>query len=771
MNCAKRRDVIKPSIVGLAIASTLILCCVATDCSLADGRMWEQVSPQNKEGAVVEPIFDGAIQAAVSGDAFTYITTAPLDDAEGYNGPERSQFLSTRSTSDGWTTRDIATPHDSATELVVGEGSEYRLFTPELTGALVEPNGDTLLGGATEYTPYLRSRLREESGACTCYKPLLTFQNVEPSGTKFGEPHHGASFVGAAEDLSHIILSSEKSLTNNAAEQEPDENLYEWNAAAGNLELVSVLPDGKAATSAPESAILGDGATRVMHAVSSTGSRVIWTSTFNYVLYLRDTAREETLAVSETRGGSGGGGYPRPTFQWADPSGSRILFTDDQQLTHDSSATFSDFELYAFELEEAGGKLIPHLTDLTPPKTAGEHVAVQGGILGASEDGTYVYFVAQGVLSNGENNQHEKPTGGADNVYLRHYNTNTGMWEQPMFIASLSSEDEPDWQGRDYGARNTARVSPDGQYLAFMSDRQLTSYENTDANSHMPDEEVYLYDATQNDLTCASCNPSGAQPEGYYEAPGANPLVDKPADWGGQWLSANIPDWVAGGPLALYQPRYLADSGRLFFNASDGLVPQDTNHTWDVYEYEPAGAAHCTTQSESFAAQDGGCVALLSAGLASAESAFLDANEDGSDVFFLTPAKLVPEDIDSALDVYDAHECTTAAPCVTQPVSAEPCGSAVACRGTVQDLTFGAPTSASFTGAGNIVSSTASPLAAKTKAKAQALARKRAKALRACRRRHDKRKRLACEARTRKRFKALRRRAGKAADVGMRGHR
>ena len=32
-------------------------------------------------------------------------------------------------------------------------------------------------------------------------------------------------------------------------------------------------------------------------------------------------------------------------------------------------------------------------------------------------------------------------------------------------------------------------------YLAFMSDRSLTGYDNTDAVSGQPDEEVYLYDA------------------------------------------------------------------------------------------------------------------------------------------------------------------------------------------------------------------------------------------------------------------------------------
>ena len=63
------------------------------------------------------------------------------------------------------------------------------------------------------------------------------------------------------------------------------------------------------------------------------------------------------------------------------------------------------------------------------------------------------------------------------------------------FIAALSNEDSGDWgslhgSGRvgDYVENRpdltdvTSRVSPDGEYLAFMSDQPLTGYDNLDAN-------------------------------------------------------------------------------------------------------------------------------------------------------------------------------------------------------------------------------------------------------------------------------------------------
>ena len=48
-----------------------------------------------------------------------------------------------------------------------------------------------------------------------------------------------------------------------------------------------------------------------------------------------------------------------------------------------------------------------------------------------------------------------------------------------------------------------SEVSPDGRYLAFMSDRSLTGYDNVDAVSGMRNEEAFLYDAVTGKLVCA----------------------------------------------------------------------------------------------------------------------------------------------------------------------------------------------------------------------------------------------------------------------------
>jgi WD40-like Beta Propeller Repeat len=374
-------------------------------------------------------------------------------------------------------------------------------------------------------------------------------------------------------------------------------------------------------------------------------------------------------------------------------------------------------------------------------------------VLGSGEDGSWVYFVANGVLENNGVPVSGAVPGGCPetspaksdsicNLYVRH----DGVTK---LVAVLSGRDNPDW--REQLQKMTARVSPDGQWLAFMSLRSLTGYDNRDAVSGKPDEEVYLYNAVTERLVCASCNPTGARPHGVeYEVEGgkntqlALPLAGGDLVWEGTvWLAANIPSWTPyASAEALYQSRYLSDSGRLFFNASDGLVAKDVNRTEDVYQYEPEGVPTgehaCTSASgsgsEVFKAarpfneveregkkvegeEGAGCVALISSGASAQESAFVDASVSGGDVFFLTTAKLAPQDVDDALDVYDAHECTSESPCPAVPAAPPPaCNTEASCKAapSAQPQIFGPPSSATFNGPENLTPSPVAKVVKKT---------------------------------------------------------
>ena len=111
------------------------------------------------------------------------------------------------------------------------------------------------------------------------------------------------------------------------------------------------------------------------------------------------------------------------------------------------------------------------------------------GVVGASQDGSYVYFAATGQLVPGKG-----IAGQANRCTSRR-------------LARLAAV-------RSVGDRcrlidTTSRVSESGRYVTFMSERSLTGYDNLDVNSKTPDEEVYLYDAAANRLVCASCDPGG----------------------------------------------------------------------------------------------------------------------------------------------------------------------------------------------------------------------------------------------------------------------
>jgi hypothetical protein len=742
-----------------------------TEFGLPDGREWEMVSPPNKRGAGIEDFAEGGsvTQAAEEGGVFTYATSGPIaSDPQGNRALEYTQVLSTRGP-DGWESQDLNTPHEEVSKLTIGEFAEYKLFSSDLSFALLEPKGDTPLPPlpkGAEKTIYLRDNTHGS------YLPLVTAANVPP-GAKFGEEEGGntVSFVGGTPDLSHIVFSSPEALTANAVAGR--RSLYEW--AEGKLQLVSLLPNKKPASEEETEAELGYRNDIVRHAISNDGTNVVW-GTKSRELYFSDLETEETVQLEENEGGA--------VFQDASYDGSKVFFTDESQLTTNSQAEEDAPDLYVFEKPKSGALSAGTLTDLSVPINNNESADVLGTELGASEDGSYVYFVANGVLAHGatpgECGEPGSPPEATCNLYVAHYDEATEEWSPPKFIAELSNADKPSWDGRSKSPTNlsglTSEVSPNGRFLAFMSSMNLTGYDNIDVNEatgRHADEEVYLYDANTERLVCASCNPTGARPAGAFDPPESGLLVDEPRNWAGEWLAGSVPGWTpVSNKYALYQSHYLSNDGRLFFDSADSLVPADINGKEDVYEYEPEGVGpggdRCergtSSASDTFNAaagitnDAGGCVALISSGGSSEESVFLDASakgtpggEEGEDVFFLTTARLAPQDDDSAFDVYDAHVCSAASRCPAPVASVPPaCNTAESCRAasTPQPAIFGASGSATFSGAGNILQQAPKPTVT---AKRLTRAQKLAGALKACSKK-PKKKRAMCTARARKTY-------------------
>lgn len=671
--------------------------------NLVDSRVWEMVSPPDKHGgSLVLPSF-GLFQAAENGDGLAYLSLGSIEaEPEGNRAIELSSVLASRAAG-GWHSKDITPPHTELTN-IRPEG-EYRLMSPDLSHGLLQArDGAPLSPLTTERTPYVR-----ENSDPPVYMPLLTsaegHANV-PMGTEWEQDAPSAAenvrAVGATPDLSTIALQSRLPLIEgeNVAEQA----IYGWHG--GRLEAVSKLPASKGGDVVE--GLLGSGGS-VRNAISADGSRLFWAPGHAYnaagpnlpALYLHDANLEESVRLDVVQEGASGGGGPRPAFQGASSDGTVVFFTDSRHLTKGASPEGRD--LYRCEIplgESLGG--CATLTDLSAPlKGSGESAMVQEQAPAFSEDGSRIYFVAEGVLTIESNSAGETATAAEPNLYL---------WEEGAgvrFVATLSGDDSPDWgKFNEVGmaALTAAAASPSGRYLAFMSVRSLTGYENGEANTGEPAEEAFRYDAVTGELVCVSCNPTGGSPQAeILHSEGRGPKVDPAGLWQERWAAATLPEpRAASGNLVtetFYRPRAALDNGRVFFNAYDPLVPADSNGGWDVYQYESNGVGDCTaTTSGAAVARSGeGCVGLISSGKGDEEAAFLDASASGDDVFFLSTAKLSVLDEDSVYDIYDARVNGVAA----QPPTETEC-QGEACQSAASPSEDSSPASASFQGAGNV---------------------------------------------------------------------
>ena len=100
----------------------------------------------------------------------------------------------------------------------------------------------------------------------------------------------------------------------------------------------------------------------------------------------------------------------------------------------------------------------------------------------------------------------------------------------------------------------TSSVSPNGRYLAFMSDAALTGYDNRDAHERAsPTRRSTSMTPPKRRLSCASCNSSGGgggwkRPHGVFDTElageGLGLLVDRPEIWNERWLAGSLPGWA-----------------------------------------------------------------------------------------------------------------------------------------------------------------------------------------------------------------------------------
>jgi hypothetical protein len=768
---------------------------------LPDGRGYEMVSPPGAVDAeayvpkvqlgpefshATEGLFE-PFQAAGDGDGVAYAgSPAGPDGSGGAEGSgEGNEFLARRCAgaagcpSNGWESSDVqpsGPPRDVA----------YRAFSGGLSVGFLSSSDSSPLSSSVPEGGYevLYSRLAGAEG----YAPLFSLAPPHRPGGIGTEP--GAFhpvFAGASESSGAAIFAANDALIpgtgkletelGDIAEEEfkhGEDGDFLYVSVGGRLSLVDLLPGAvprvaaKATFGAPNlpQGLYTEGSPPdFSHVISGDGSRVFWTDSAGEV-FVREHPTQPQSTVS-----SGKCVTPAdactvqlsegPARYWtATPAGEYAFYVENDKLYR--------FNFAKLEALEKSSKSEAKDLEAAREVLAGEGVGVAHesagveGVIGSSEDGETVYFVANGVLTANANSQGASAVAGQPNLYREDAGVttlvatlaagdNANKWYNP--VTSPDGEVYGDWEP-GLGTR-TAEVTPDGGAVVFMSTASLKTvnfpqgYDNAGCPSGETNNlkvgctEVYLYDAegAGGSLFCTSCAPGGAPPS--VTAGDAFELTSfVPIEWG-----------------ALYQPRWVSNSGgRVFFDSLEPLVGRDQNGTLDVYEWERNGEGSC--------GQADGCVYLISGGTGSQTNAsyLLDASESGEDVFFATRSQLLAQDTNEGMDVYDARVGAV------QPPQPNQC-QGTACQGAPPaPPTFATPSSVTFNGTGNFPGGRESNRSV-AKPKPLTKTQKLAAALKACKKDRSKVKRASCEKQARAKDGPTKKKAKKSTYTNRRAPR
>jgi hypothetical protein len=702
---------------------------------LPDCRAYELVSPPTKGGGDVT-VFSARTRAAADGGAATFVSLRGFGDVRDIG--VSTEYESVRSTesnpgSSGWVTHAITPVQRSLTFAATSAALDPLYegeFSPELSTAIFRswsPLTDApMVAGVPNL--YVRrglgsgletSELATDCPACSSPLPAPTF-------SQFSLPPALPFDAGTSQDFTHVLFESTQDLTADASGT--DQKLYEFDH--GTVRLAGILPDGSAASSS----VAGWGASGFYytpHVISSDGSRVFFIAppgscAFNHPcgpLYMRTdhavtvqlNASERTDCADHNPSCSGTlepdpNGAQAATYWDASVDGSRVFFESQEALTDDAPLSPSLPKLYMYDASK--GDADPHnLTFLSADNEPADGINSLFGVIGASDDGHYVYFVAGGQLVAGGALPNEPAVFVWHDGVVRYVGAfpNSGdLFEATNSIWTLFQK--------------TARVTPDGRHLLYSSTASngpTGADQGTCAGNALGPgcRELYLYSYESGQLQCVSCKAGGTTPT-------ANTLESVYLDQG-----------------AALQTRHLGrslsdDARRVFFSTAEALAPGDTNGKSDAYEWEANGAGDCN--------QPSGCLALISSGKDSADSYFMDASSSGDDVFFTTRARLVGWDVDNNTDLYDARVHGG----FPNPPAAHDCNGE-GCRAPASGApSFDTPSSLSVTALGNPTTPDVKKVVVKHLTKAQKLAR----SLKKCKAKRKRSQRKKCESSARKSF-------------------
>ena len=533
---------------------------------LPDCRAYEQVSPPDKGPFTIETTYStnrvlasgGAVQyigtGAFPGTAVSLRNTAYL----GERGPE------------GWTNRALSIPHKNG-------GFVTEFFN---TGPLSEDGSHIVATSTLALTP------EAVAGAYNVYlqdtaSGELTFMYSNPNLPTFN--------VGGTPSFDHVVFVETKALTPDAIDN-GNPKMYEF--TDGELRLVSYVPTESGEAVSPDLVTLSGA--ELDDVISDDGSRIFFSLSSETAgpangdlgLYMRVDG-DHTVALSISQRPGDDDQVRSGTFNDASADGSVVYFQSQHPLTEQSfpipPTPTDDRSLYRLEVDT--NQLVDVAAELPG---VDPQVRIANTVL-ATADGAGVFFVADSPLT----------TGGRDG-------SNLYYWSAAQLV--------PVAEGLGGSPGNTNlkfyALSPNGRYLGILDGASLTGYDGAADGCEGPCQQAFLYDVSEETLSCASC-PGPGTPTPTHNVFGV--------ENGGYPVSA------------------VTDAGRLYFTTPSRLALGDSNGKKDVYEYFRGNRA------------------LLSSGSASQNALLIGASASGDDVFFTTNQQLVAQDRDQVDDLYDAR--------------------------------------------------------------------------------------------------------------------
>jgi hypothetical protein len=518
----------------------------------------------------------GTTVASQFGDAVAFSSRTPFGDTVGSAVAGQTQYVARR-TDGAWKVHGITpTPQPDARQTLFAP-TRIDIFSADLRTAVVRAYDLPAVSGDMP----LRNNIYVEDTGTRALEPVTVSQVDQPQWFDFID-YPFPTFWGVSADARHVAFVTSTQFLPDAAPGVP--NVYKWDD--GVLSVASVLPDGNVATNGADSPV------NLRGAMSANGSRLLFTASTggNTQLYLKSDGRR-TAWVSETELDPSDPNYqPDPANVQAmgmTPDGANVFFATDTPLIPEDTNSSTDLYRYTDSADPSSD------SNLTMISQDGEFGG--GDLVGMSDDGQRVYY--------------------------RTTFPRTVLWDH----GAITLVDEGAVGAGDLGLASArpgwARVSPDGMFLAFATNAtvgdDVHGLTGKVTNGH---REMYLYSLRDRRVTCCSCPPGSATAD-VTVLPGVT--------------QGDIKVTNAG-----FRPRFLSDSGHVFFSTPDALVSHDTNGVLDAYEYDPSS----------------GEVSLLSTGTGSDPATFADASANGADVFIVTRQSLVASDRDDLVDLYDVRD-------------------------------------------------------------------------------------------------------------------